>query len=43
MVTDMPLPDSPRLWTRTTGPSVGAVLGLVLGSFAFVASKPART
>jgi hypothetical protein len=39
MMTKMPLPDSPRLMMLMTGPLVGAVSGLVLGLFAFVAGK----
>jgi len=39
MMAKMPLPDSPRLMMLMTGPIVGVVSGLVLGLFAFVASK----
>ena len=36
------LPISPRLMMVLTGPVVGVVSGLVLGLFAFVASKLVR-
>jgi hypothetical protein len=39
MMSSMPLPDSPRLMMAMTGPVIGVVSGLVLGAFAFVASK----
>jgi len=39
MMTKMPMPDSPRLMMLMTGPLVGIVSGLVLGLFAFIASK----
>ena len=39
MMTKMPMPDSPRLMMLMTGPLVGIVSGLVLGLFAFMASK----
>jgi hypothetical protein len=39
MMKSMPLPDSPRLMMLMTGPVVGVVSGIVLGSFAFIASK----
>ncbi len=39
MMASMPAPDSPRLMMLMTGPVVGMVSGLVLGLFAFVASK----
>jgi hypothetical protein len=39
MMKTMPLPDSPRLMMLMTGPIVGIVSGLVLGLFAFIASK----
>ena len=39
MLAKMPLPDSPRLMMLMTGPLVGIVSGLVLGLFAFIASK----
>jgi len=39
MMATMPMPDSPRAMMLMTGPIVGIVSGLVLGLFAFVASK----
>jgi hypothetical protein len=39
MMTKMPIPDSPRLMMLMTGPVVGLISGLVLGLFAFIASK----
>ncbi len=39
MMAKMPMPDSPRLMMLMTGPVVGIVSGIVLGLFAFVASK----
>ena len=39
MMARMPMPDSPRAMMLMTGPVVGIVSGLVLGLFAFVASK----
>lgn len=39
MITKMPFPDSPRLMMLITGPVVGVISGLVLGLFAFIASK----
>jgi hypothetical protein len=39
MLKTMPLPDSPRVMMALTGPVVGVVSGLVLGGFAFAASK----
>jgi len=39
MMTKMPLPDSPRLMMLMTGPVIGIISGLILGLFAFVASK----
>jgi uncharacterized membrane protein len=39
MMATMPLPDSPRLMMLLTGPVVGIISGLILGLFAFVASK----
>lgn len=39
MMTKMPIPDSPRLMMLITGPVVGIVTGLILGSFAFIASR----
>ncbi|MBO9618041.1 MAG: hypothetical protein J7539_03310 [Niabella sp.] len=39
MMSKMPLPDSPKLMMLMTGPVVGIASGLVLGLFAFIASK----
>jgi hypothetical protein len=39
MMTSMPLPTHPRLMMVIMGPVIGLVSGLVLGLFAFVASK----
>jgi len=39
MMTKMPLPDSPRLMMLMTGPVVGIISGIVLGLFAFIASR----
>jgi hypothetical protein len=39
MMTKMPIPDSPKLMMLMTGPVVGLISGLVLGLFAFIASK----
>src|SRR6266849_8183546 len=39
MMKNMPLPNSPQLMMALTGPVVGAVSGIVLGLFAFIASK----
>lgn len=39
MMSKMPLPDNPKLMMLLTGPLVGVVSGLILGLFAFVASK----
>lgn len=39
MMAKMPLPDSPKLMMLLTGPLVGVISGLVLGLFAFIASK----
>jgi hypothetical protein len=39
MMTKMPIPDSPRLMMLMTGPVIGIISGLVLGLFAFIASK----
>jgi hypothetical protein len=39
MMKQMPMPDSPKLMMLMTGPIVGVVSGLVLGLFAFIASK----
>ena len=42
MMASMPMPDSPRLMMLMTGPVVGAASGVVLGLFAFIASKLVR-
>ena len=42
MMTQMPMPNSPRLMMLMTGPIVGLISGLVLGLFAFIASKIMR-
>ena len=39
MMAKMPMPDSPRLMMLMTGPVIGLVSGIVLGLFAFIASK----
>jgi hypothetical protein len=39
MMTKMPMPEHPRLMMLMMGPVVGIVSGLVLGLFAFMASK----
>ena len=39
MMNIMPLPDSPRLMMLMTGPIIGVISGLILGLFAFIASK----
>ena len=39
MMAKMPMPDSPRLMMLMTGPLIGLVSGIVLGLFAFIASK----
>ncbi|MFT3753987.1 MAG: hypothetical protein QM800_14275 [Paludibacter sp.] len=39
MMSQMPVPDSPRLMMLLTGPIVGIVSGIILGLFAFIASK----
>lgn len=39
MLTKMPLPDSPRLMMLMTGPIVGIISGVILGLFAFIASR----
>jgi amino acid permease len=39
MMTKMPLSDSPRLMMLITGPIIGIISGLVLGLFAFIASR----
>ena len=42
MISKMPMPEHPRLMMLFTGPVVGAISGLVLGLFAFIASKFVR-
>jgi LytS/YehU family sensor histidine kinase len=39
MMTKMPIPNNPKLMMLMTGPIVGIISGLVLGLFAFTASK----
>ncbi len=39
MMTKMPLPNSPRLMMLMTGPVIGIISGLILGLFAFIASR----
>ena len=39
MMAKMPMPDSPRLMMLAVGPFFGIVFGLILGLFAFIASK----
>ncbi|HXA00368.1 MAG TPA: hypothetical protein VNW99_00165 [Cytophagaceae bacterium] len=39
MMAKMPMPDSPRLMMLMMGPIVGLTSGIILGLFAFVASK----
>ena len=39
IIAKMPLPDSPRLMMLITGPVFGIISGLILGLFAFIASK----
>jgi cobalamin synthase len=39
MMTKMPMPEHPRLMMLMMGPAIGIVSGLVLGLFAFIASK----
>jgi uncharacterized membrane protein len=42
MMASMPLPTHPRLMMICTGPIIGLVSGLVLGLFAFIASRITR-
>jgi hypothetical protein len=42
MMASMPMPTHPRLMMLLTGPVVGIISGLVLGLFAFIASKIAK-
>lgn len=39
MMSKMPMPDHPQLMMLITGPFIGAISGLILGLFAFVASR----
>ena len=39
MMTRMPMPMAPRLMMMVTGPIVGVISGVVLGLFAFIASR----
>ena len=39
MATKMPMPEHPRLMMLMVGPFFGALFGLIIGLFAFVASK----
>ena len=39
MLAKMPMPEHPRIMMLVTGPVIGIVSGLVLGLFAFIASK----
>lgn len=39
MMTNMPISVNPKLMMLITGPVIGAVSGLILGLFAFIASK----
>lgn len=39
MLTKMPMPDYPKLMMLMIGPIIGIVSGLILGMFAFIASK----
>lgn len=39
MISKMPIPDSPKLMMLMTGPVIGIISGLILGLFAFIASK----
>jgi hypothetical protein len=39
MLTKMPMPEHPRMMMLMTGPVIGIVSGLILGLFAFIASK----
>lgn len=43
MMAKMPMPNSPRLMMLMTGPLVGLASGLVLGLFAFLASRILKT
>jgi|ERR1017187_1691691 hypothetical protein len=39
MMAKMPMPNHPRLMMLITGPIVGVISGIILGLFAFIASK----
>ena len=39
MMAKMPMPNHPRLMMLITGPVIGLISGLILGLFAFIASK----
>jgi len=39
MMSKMPMPGSPKLMMLITGPIIGIISGLILGLFAFIASK----
>jgi hypothetical protein len=39
MMSKMPMPGSPRLMMLLTGPIIGIISGLILGLFAWIASK----
>jgi hypothetical protein len=39
MMSKMPIPDSPKLMMLITGPIIGIISGMILGLFAFIASK----
>jgi hypothetical protein len=39
MMENMPMPGTPRIMMLVMGPVVGLISGLVLGTFAFIASK----
>ena len=42
MMNKMPLHDNPKLMMLLTGPVIGIISGLILGLFAFIASKMAK-
>jgi hypothetical protein len=42
MMSSMPMPDAPRLMMLMTGPVIGLLSGVVLGLFAWVATKLVR-
>lgn len=39
MMSKMPMPDHPQLMMLITGPIIGVISGLILGLFAFIASR----